>query len=104
MATIEVIDPDTGVITREEYDLKVVNLDGQTGIQRETRAMVRREYKRLAEAWKLPVDATMLMTRGSAHLIAKALVDDALRGLVDELKPKQVALELPEDTGRGGQR
>lgn len=97
MATVEVYDPETGEITTEEHDFKVVNLDGQTRLQRETRAMVKREFDRLSRSYMLPVDETLKMTAGAAQLIAKSLVNDAMRGLVEDLKPKQVSLPMPAE-------
>ena len=104
MATIEVIDPETGEVTEEEFDVKVVNLEGQTRLQREARAMVKREFYRLSRTYMLPVDETLKLTAGAAQLIGKHLINDALRALVEDLKPKQIAMELPEESGQKGGR
>lgn len=95
MAQVEFIDPETGEITHDEYDIKVVNLDGQTRFQREARAMVKREYARLSRTYLLPLDETLKLTQAAAQSIAKSLVADAMRALVDEIKPKQISLPLP---------
>jgi hypothetical protein len=97
VATIEVIDPDTGVATREAHDVKVVSLEGETRLQREVRAMVKREYARISHTWKLGLEPSLVMTRGAAQLIAKELVNEALRNLVEDISGKQVALPLPAE-------
>lgn len=104
MATIEVIDPETGEVTHEEHDFKVVDLESQTRLQREMRAMVKREFLHLSRTQLLPVEEALKLTAGVAQLIAKSVANDALRALVEDLKPKQVAMELPGGNGAKGGR
>lgn len=101
MAVVEVIDPETGEVTTEEYDMKVVSLESQTRFQREARAMVKREFDRLSRTYMLPMDETLKMTAGAAQLIGKHLINDALRALVEDLQPKQVSLPIPAERGSG---
>lgn len=104
MATIERIDPETGEVTEEEHDFKVVNLESQTRLQREMRAMVKREFNHIARTQMLSVEESLKLTSGVAQLIAKSVANDAMRSLVEDISGRQIELPLPAESGATGGR
>jgi hypothetical protein len=93
--TVERLDRETGEFTTEEVEIEVVELGGETPLQKALADAVRAEFYSLTSAWYPSIEGALRMTRSRSTALLKELLNEAMQDLNDAVKPKQMKLPMP---------